>query len=77
MSNALLISGGAIAGIISGAIVDIGWYIWLSGSTGIYEILPGFIIGFIFSVVVSLIDKAPSKEVEAIFETATNKELDD
>lgn len=68
---------GAIAGIISGAIVDIGWYIWLSGSTGIYEILPGFIIGFIFSVVVSLIDKAPSKEVEAIFETATNKELDD
>ena len=66
---------GAVAGIVAGAIVDLGWLIWLSG-TGIYEILPGFIACFIVSVVVSLCDKAPSQEVLAIFEKATDKSLD-
>ena len=61
---------GAIAGIISGAVVDIIWIMYLS-STGIYEIIPGFIVCTIFAIVVSLIDKKPSTEVEAIFDTAT------
>lgn len=61
---------GAIAGIVAGAIVDIVWLIYLS-STGIYEIIPGFIVCAIVAVVVSLIDKKPSAEVEAIFEAAT------
>ncbi|MBQ7792456.1 MAG: sodium/proline symporter, partial [Clostridia bacterium] len=32
---------GAVAGIVVGAIVDILWLIYLSASTGVYEILPG------------------------------------
>ena len=68
---------GAIAGIVAGAIVDIVWFIYLTSSTGIYELLPGFVAAFVAAIVVTLIDKKPSAEVEAIFETATNPEFDD
>ena len=68
---------GAIAGIVSGAVVDILWLMCLKPVTGIYEILPGFIVGFIFSIVVSMIDKKPSAEIEAIFNKATDKQYDD
>ena len=61
---------GAIAGIVAGAVVDILWLVYLA-STGIYEIIHGFIVCTIVAVIVSLIDKKPSAEVEAIFETAT------
>ena len=74
---------GAVAGIVVGALVDMAW-LWLpingatlTASTGIYEIIPGFIIGAIAAVVVTLLDKKPSAEVEAIFEQATNNEIDD
>ena len=65
---------GAVAGIVAGAIVDIGWLMYLS-STGIYEILPGFIACAIVAVVVSLIDKKPSQEVLAIYDKATSKDF--
>lgn len=68
---------GAVAGILAGAIVDIVWFIKLSAVTGVYELLPGFIAGFIFSVVISLIDKKPSAEIEKIFEIATDMTNDD
>ncbi len=68
---------GALAGIITGAVTDILWLVFLSGTTGIYEILPAFIVGLIFSIVVSLLDKKPSAEVIAIYEAATNDEVDD
>ncbi|MBR6524077.1 MAG: sodium/proline symporter PutP [Clostridia bacterium] len=68
---------GAVAGIIAGSVVDIVWLIWLSKSTGIYEIIPGFIVCAIFAVVVSLIDKKPSDEVYAIFDKATDNSIDD
>ena len=67
---------GAIAGILSGAIVDIVWLVWLAG-TGIYEIIPGFIVCTIFAVVVSLLDKKPSAEVEALYARATDNSIDD
>ena len=75
---------GAVAGIITGALVDMLW-LWLpvaggaslSAVTKVYEIIPGFILGGICAVLVALMDKAPSGEVEAIFETATNNEIDD
>ncbi len=67
---------GAIAGIVVGAVVDIVWLMYLS-STGIYEILPGFVAALIAAVVVTLIDKKPSADVEAIFEQATDKSIDD
>ncbi len=61
---------GAVAGILVGAIVDILWLAVL-GSLGIYEIVPGFICGFIAAVVVSLVTKAPGKEVEELFDKAS------
>ena len=68
---------GAVAGVVVGALTDICWLTWLSGSTGVYELLPGFVAGLIACVIVTLIDKKPSKEVEELFDTATNKAIDD
>jgi sodium/proline symporter len=62
---------GALAGVIAGALTDVLWFIFLSGSTGIYELIPGFAVGMIASIVVTLLDKEPSEEVVAIFEKAT------
>ncbi len=67
---------GALAGIIVGAIVDIVWLIWLSG-TDIYEIVPAFIIGWIVTMLVSVIDKRPSDEIIAIYDRATDNSIDD
>ncbi len=75
---------GAVAGILIGAIVDIAW-LWLPVSnglaltaiTGVYEIIPGFILGAIAAIVATLIDKAPSDEVKAIFARATDNSIDD
>ena len=61
---------GAVAGILAGAIVDILWLACLS-STGVYEIVPGFIAGLVIAVVVSLTTKAPGKEVEELFDKAS------
>ena len=67
---------GAVAGVIVGALVDVLWYIYLSSSTGIYEIIPGFICGFVATVIVTLIDKEPSDEVKAIYESATSADFE-
>ncbi|MBR6784225.1 MAG: sodium/proline symporter PutP [Clostridia bacterium] len=65
---------GALAGVIAGALTDVLWLAFLSGSTGIYELIPGFAVGMLASVVVTLIDKKPSEEVIAIFDEATKAE---
>lgn len=65
---------GAVAGIAGGAAVDILWLILLKPATGIYEIVPGFIAGILFGVVVSVCTKAPSKEVEALFDRGVSTE---
>ena len=62
---------GAVAGIVVGAVVDIAWLAFL-GSTGIYEIIPGFICGLIAAVIASKCSKAPSAEVEALFNKAVD-----
>ncbi len=61
---------GAVAGVVAGAVVDVLWYFFLSASTGLYEIIPGFLCGLVAAVVVSLIDKKPSAEVEQLFDNA-------
>ena len=63
---------GALAGVIAGAVTDVLWLIFLSGPTGIYEIIPGFAVSLIASVAVTLLDKAPSKEVTDIYDAATS-----
>ena len=75
---------GAVAGIVVGAVVDMLW-LWLpvadgkalTSVTAIYEIIPGFIIGGIAAIIVTLLDKKPSAEVEAIYEKATDNSIDD
>lgn len=60
---------GAVAGIVTGAVVDIAWLTWLSG-TGLYELLPGFAAGLIAAVAVALATKAPGKDVEELFDAS-------
>ena len=69
---------GALAGVITGAVVDVVWlFAGLSASTGIYELIPGFAAGLIAAVVVTLITKEPDEATTEIFEKATSKELED
>lgn len=68
---------GAVAGVLGGSIVDILWYNLLATNTGVYELFPGFVIGMLCAVVVTLLTKAPSAEVEAIFDRATDPENDE
>jgi sodium/proline symporter len=60
---------GAVAGIVVGAVVDIGWFAFLS-STGIYEIIPGFFLGGAAAIVATLLTPAPGKDVEELFDKA-------
>ena len=57
---------GAVAGIIVGALTDILWLNFLS-NTNLYELLPGFILGFIAAVVCTLVTEEPSKEIKQLF----------
>ena len=62
---------GAIAGMVSGGAMVFIWKLVISklgGVFAIYELLPAFIVSCIFIVVVSLLTKAPSKEIEEDFE---------
>ena len=61
---------GAVAGVVTGALVDVLWLAFMS-HTGIYEIIPGFACGLIASVVFTLMDQEPTDEVKAIFDKAT------
>lgn len=62
---------GAIAGMIGGAGMVFLWKLVISqlgGIFGIYELLPAFIFSCICIIVVSLVTKAPSNEIEEDFE---------
>ncbi len=70
---------GALAGMVSGAVMVFVWKFVISGFGGafaIYELLPAFIISLVLTVVVSLITPAPSKEVQETFDAIkiSNKE---
>lgn len=65
---------GTVAGIIGGAVTVLVWDNILGlSSTVLYSIVPGFIVSCILTVVVSLIDKEPSKEVLDMFEEASKE----
>ncbi len=79
---------GALAGVIAGALTDILWLTFFTASldgmfgsnfstciypTGIYEIIPGFIVSMLAAIIVTLIDKAPSKEITDIFDRAVSE----
>jgi sodium/proline symporter len=64
---------GAMGSMITGFLTVILWNTFLS-STGIYELLPGFILALIVGVVVSLVTKEPSQEIVEEFEKAKTLE---
>lgn len=73
---------GAVASIVCGFIVDILWMILFNYeyygdtsviyNTGLYEIIPGFIVGICVAIGVSLLTEAPSEAVTKLFDLATN-----
>ena len=77
---------GAVAGIAGGALVDILWLVihnaraaqnsTYAGIFTLYEIIPGFIAGLVIAVAVTLIDKKPGKEVEALYDRAVSTTQD-
>ncbi len=77
---------GALAGVIAGALTDVLWLVLFTNTldgmfgegvstclvnTGVYELIPGFAVSMLAAVVVTLLDKAPSKEVTDIYDAAT------
>ncbi|OOH87241.1 sodium/proline symporter [Pasteurellaceae bacterium 15-036681] len=62
-------AAGAMAGMLTGALVVIFWN-KLVPDSGIYEMIPGFILAFVAVVVVSLITPAPRADVVETFEKA-------
>lgn len=62
---------GALAGMVVGAVVVIAWKnISFFASTGVYEIIPGFICSFLAIIFFSLISKEPTADMIERFETA-------
>ena len=67
---------GAVTGIITGFLVAVFWMFafnkgdasWII-NTKLYELVPGFIIGMLVAVVVTLLTKAPSEEVVSLFDS--------
>ena len=67
---------GAIAGMVSGGVMVFVWNLLvrpLGGIWDVYELLPAFIISSICIVVVSLLTKEPSREVQADFEAVRTR----
>ena len=77
---------GALAGMLTGFIVDIAWNTffnsggiipgllkadWCIWNTGLYELLPAFILALIVAMVVSLLTEEPSEEMQKEFDEAT------
>ncbi len=77
---------GALAGMLTGFIVDVVWNTffnaggiipgllkvdWCVWNTGLYELLPAFILALIAAVVVSLLTEEPSEEMQKEFDEAT------
>lgn len=73
-----LTRNGAVAGIVTGALTVVIWSNWINPVEGVewtqifslYEIVPGFILCGLVAIVVSLMGKEPSAEVQAEFDQA-------
>jgi sodium/proline symporter len=58
---------GALAGIMVGSVTVIVWSSLKGGLLVIYELAPGFLFSSLAIIIFSLIDKAPSKEIQEEF----------
>ena len=59
---------GAISGIIVGALTVVIWGNLTGGIFDLYELAPGFLLGVLAIIIVSLLDKAPSAEIQNEFD---------
>ena len=69
---------GAIAGMVSGAVMVFVWNLLIKpmgGIFGIYELLPAFLVSLVVIVVVSLLDRQPEEEIRREFEEAKQKAM--
>lgn len=62
---------GALAGILAGGITVIVWKNLIKPTINLYELLPAFIVSAIVIIIVSLLTKKPSIEVEKTFDEFT------
>ncbi|MCK5438562.1 MAG: hypothetical protein KAI97_01395, partial [Gemmatimonadetes bacterium] len=64
---------GAIAGMAGGFVTTVAWVLFFKdGLYDLYEMLPGFAAGFLFTIVVSLLTEPPEgaeAEMDAIRES--------
>ncbi|PKM72636.1 MAG: sodium/proline symporter PutP [Firmicutes bacterium HGW-Firmicutes-16] len=68
---------GAVAGMLAGGSMVFIWKLLIrpmGGVLGIYELLPAFLVSCVFIIVVSLLTKEPSKEIQEEFEKAKTYE---
>ena len=76
-----------MASIVAGFVSSVLWMILFNleyygftsviANTGLYELVPGFIVGIIVGVIVSLCTKAPEKEVTDLFDEVKNFKEED
>jgi sodium/proline symporter len=69
---------GAISGMIAGGIMVFVWkYVIrpIGGAFDIYELLPAFIVASLFIIIVSLLTKAPEKEIVDEFESVKTSNI--
>lgn len=65
---------GAIALMITGFVVTVGWNNYLSELTGVYELIPGFVMATIVGLLVSYSTKPPQNSVVALYDAINNSE---
>ena len=59
---------GALAGMVVGAVVVLVWIsTGLNNTTGLYEMVPGFILSGLTAIIVSLLTNKPSKASKKLF----------
>ena len=61
---------GALAGMLVGAVTVIVWIAFDQFGTGLYEIIPGFVLSTVAIVLVSMLDKAPRPDITKRFNEA-------
>lgn len=69
---------GAIAGMAGGGCLSLAWSLWISklgGIFGVYELLPAFLFSCLLIVIVSLLDKEPSREIQAEFDSVAKSDV--
>ncbi|MFI3278806.1 MAG: sodium/proline symporter PutP [Rikenellaceae bacterium] len=63
---------GAIALMITGFVVTVGWNSYLAQITGIYELIPGFVLATVVGLIVSHSTKPPHDSVVALYDSVNN-----